>query len=106
MCESGQPLSALVGERIRRFPASGEINRKVDDVSATIRRIESKYRAQAKSVDYTDGVSLEFDGWRFNLRASNTEPLIRLNVESDGDGALMRAKTRELLDAIGGEDAH
>jgi phosphomannomutase/phosphomannomutase/phosphoglucomutase len=106
MCESGQKLSALVGERIRRFPASGEINRKVDDVSATIRRIESKYRAAAKSVDYTDGVSLEFDGWRFNLRASNTEPLIRLNVESVGDGALMRAKTRELLDAIGGEDTH
>jgi phosphomannomutase/phosphomannomutase/phosphoglucomutase len=106
MCESGQPLSALVGERIRRFPASGEINRKVTDVSATIQRIESKYRAAGKSVDYTDGVSIEFDGWRFNLRASNTEPLIRLNVESDGDGALMRAKTRELLDAIGGEDAH
>jgi phosphomannomutase len=54
-------------------------------------------------VDHTDGVSVEFDRWRFNLRASNTEPLIRLNVESRGDEALMREKTAELLGLIGGQ---
>ena len=56
-----------------------------------------------RSIDYTDGLSLEFDNWRFNLRASNTEPLVRLNVESRADEALMRAKTAELLALIGGE---
>ena len=60
-------------------------------------RAEAHYKAQAKSVDYTDGLSMEFDNWRFNMRASNTEPLVRLNVESRGDEALMQAKTAELL---------
>jgi len=63
----------------------------------------AKYQPEAKSVDHTDGVSVEFERWRFNLRSSNTEPLIRLNVESRGDEALMRAKTAELLELIGGE---
>jgi phosphomannomutase/phosphomannomutase/phosphoglucomutase len=106
LCESGKAMSSLVGERIAKFPASGEINRKVPDVKATIAKIESQYAAQAKAVDYTDGVSIEFDTWRFNLRASNTEPLIRLNVESRGDVELMQRKTAELLAAIGGEEAH
>ncbi len=106
MCESGKPLSALVGERIAKFPASGEINRKVADAKATIQRVEERYKPGSRSVDYTDGLSIEFDQWRFNLRSSNTEPLIRLNVESRGDVALMQAKTTELLDMIGGEIAH
>ena len=106
MCETGKPLSALVGERIAKFPASGEINRKVADAKATIRRAEEKYKPGALAVEYTDGLSIEFDKWRFNLRSSNTEPLIRLNVESRGDAALMRAKTEELLELIGGEIAH
>jgi phosphomannomutase len=106
MCESGKPLSALVGERIAKFPASGEINRKVADAKATIERIQGKYQAQARASDFTDGLSLEFDRWRFNLRSSNTEPLIRLNVESRGDASLMQAKTTELLQLIGGEVAH
>jgi phosphomannomutase len=106
VCESGKPLSALVGERIARFPASGEINRKVADVQATITKIREHYQPGAKAVDFTDGLSVEFDQWRFNLRASNTEPLIRLNVESRGDLALMRSRTDELLQMIGGEDAH
>ena len=88
MCESGQRLSELVGERIRRFPASGEINRRVPDGAATIERVLASYRPKARSEDLTDGVSLEFDAWRFNLRTSNTEPLIRLNVESRGDAGL------------------
>lgn len=105
MCESGQPLSALVGERIRKFPASGEINRRVADAPATIREVQAHYEKGARSVDFTDGLSVEFDTWRFNLRSSNTEPLIRLNVESRGDEALMRSRTTELLAMIGGEKA-
>jgi phosphomannomutase/phosphomannomutase/phosphoglucomutase len=97
VCESGKPLSALVDERMRLFPASGEINRHLKDGKAAIKRIEQEYGAEARQVDYTDGLSIEFDDWRFNLRTSNTEPLVRLNVESRGDEALMRAKTEELL---------
>lgn len=106
MCESGKPLSALVGERIAKFPASGEINRKVTDAKATIQRVQERYHPGSLSIDFTDGLSMEFEHWRFNLRSSNTEPLIRLNVESRHDPALMRAKTAELLTLIGGEVAH
>jgi phosphomannomutase len=106
MCESGKRLSALVGERISKFPASGEINRKVADAKATIKRAQERYEAGARAIDFTDGLSIEFADWRFNLRSSNTEPLIRLNVESRGDHALMQAKTAELLSLIGGEAAH
>ena len=97
VCESGKPFSALVDERMRLFPASGEINRHLKDGQAAIKRIEREYGGQARRVDHTDGLSIEFDDWRFNLRTSNTEPLVRLNVESRGDEALMRAKTEELL---------
>ena len=103
MSDTGKSLSQLVGERMRLFPASGEINRRVSDAPATIAAVLAKYQTQAKSVDHTDGVSVEFERWRFNLRASNTEPLIRLNVESRGDETLMREKTAELLALIGGE---
>jgi len=105
MCELDVPLSKLVGERIAKFPASGEINRKVEDAAATIRRVQEKYQAGAQSIDFTDGLSIEFADWRFNLRASNTEPLLRLNVESRGNRELMQAKTAELLALIGGEEA-
>jgi len=103
MSETGRSLSQLVGERMRLYPTSGEINRRVADSPATIAAVLARYQPAAKSVDHTDGVSVEFDRWRFNLRASNTEPLIRLNVESRGDEALMREKTAELLALIGGE---
>jgi phosphomannomutase/phosphomannomutase/phosphoglucomutase len=106
MCESGKTLSSLVGERIAKFPASGEINRKVSDAKATIQRARERYEPGSRSIDFTDGLSIEFDQWRFNLRSSNTEPLIRLNVESRDDVALMQAKTEELLALIGGEVAH
>jgi phosphomannomutase/phosphomannomutase/phosphoglucomutase len=99
--ETGKSLSQLVGERMRMFPASGEINRKLNPANggakAVLARAEAQYKAQAKLVDYTDGLSMEFDTWRFNIRASNTEPLVRLNVETRGDEALMQAKTKELL---------
>jgi phosphomannomutase/phosphomannomutase/phosphoglucomutase len=106
MCESGKTLSSLVGERIAKFPASGEINRKVSDANATIQRARERYEPGSRSIDFTDGLSIEFDQWRYNLRSSNTEPLIRLNVESRDDVALMQAKTEELLALIGGEVAH
>jgi len=106
MCESGTTLSSLVGERIAKFPASGEINRKVTDAKATIKRVQDRYQPGSRSMDFTDGLSIEFEHWRFNLRSSNTEPLIRLNVESRHDAALMHAKTAELLELIGGEAAH
>jgi phosphomannomutase/phosphomannomutase/phosphoglucomutase len=106
ICESGKPLSALVGERIEKFPASGEINRKVADAKAVFQRVQQHYEPKARAVDFTDGLSIEFDRWRFNLRASNTEPLIRLNVESRADRELMRSRTAELLEMIGGEEAH
>jgi phosphomannomutase len=96
-------LSQLVGERMRAFPASGEINRKVEDAKAVIARVEAEYTPRAAAVDRTDGLSVELDNWRFNLRSSNTEPLLRLNVESRGDERLMRAKTAELLELLGGE---
>jgi phosphomannomutase/phosphomannomutase/phosphoglucomutase len=103
MSDTGKTLSQLVGERMRLFPASGEVNRRVPDAKATIAAVLAKYQPGAKSVDHTDGVSVEFERWRFNLRSSNTEPLIRLNVESRGDETLMRSKTAELLALIGGE---
>lgn len=97
---SGKPLSDLVGERMARFPCSGEINFRVPDVQAVLDQVSAKYRDVALSVDLTDGLSLEFANWRFNLRGSNTEPLLRLNVESRADKALMEAKTREIGDLI------
>jgi phosphomannomutase len=106
LSESGKTLSSLVGERIARFPASGEINRKVADAKATIARVQERYQPGSKSVDFTDGLSIDLGDWRFNLRSSNTEPLIRLNVESRGNEPLMRSKTAELLQLIGGEEAH
>jgi phosphomannomutase len=103
MSERNASLAQLVGERMAQFPASGEINRKVADAPALLKLAQAKYGAQAVNVDHTDGVSIEFRDWRFNLRASNTEPLLRLNVESRGDPKLMRARTDELLALLGGE---
>jgi phosphomannomutase/phosphomannomutase/phosphoglucomutase len=97
MCRTGQPLSALVRERMDRYPCSGEINRKLMDPDAALRRVEARYTAEAIGVDRTDGLSLEFPAWRFNLRKSNTEPVLRLNVETRQDPALLKAKTAELL---------
>ena len=97
------PISELVGEYIRQFPASGEINSKVNDPERLMARIESLYQSEAQSIDYTDGLSINFSEWRFNVRKSNTEPLVRLNVESKNNVELMRAKTKELLSLINSE---
>jgi phosphomannomutase/phosphomannomutase/phosphoglucomutase len=87
----------LVAERIAAFPCSGEINRKVADPQAVLRTVRERYAPQALLLDETDGVSFEFAEWRFNLRLSNTEPLIRLNVESRGRADVMQARTTEIL---------
>ena len=101
--ERGQPLSALVGERMRLFPASGEINRHLEsDVRSILARVRAHYASAARAIDLTDGLSMEFPEWRFNLRGSNTEPLVRLNVESRGSEPLMREKTAELLRLVDG----
>jgi phosphomannomutase/phosphomannomutase/phosphoglucomutase len=100
LSESGKPLSTLVGERIGMFPVSGELNYRVPDAKATIAAIADRYGAHALKVDRTDGISYEFPEWRFNLRTSNTEPLIRLNVEARGSEQLMRDKTNELFDLL------
>jgi phosphomannomutase len=97
------PLSSLVGERMRLFPASGEINRKLSsDAKGILARVRAHYEKGAKAIDLTDGLSMEFDQWRFNLRGSNTEPLVRLNVESRANEGLMREKTAEVLKLIDG----
>ena len=97
MSQTGKPLSALVGQRMERYPISGEINRQVSDPESKLKEARERYGAEAKAVEEVDGVSVEFDQWRFNLRMSNTEPLVRLNVETRGDQVLLKAKTEELL---------
>lgn len=97
---SGKSLSQLVSECMAAYPASGEINRTVKDAGALLISVENIYAAAALAVDHTDGLSMTFEDWRFNLRMSNTEPVVRLNVESRADPALMRSKTAELLELI------
>jgi phosphomannomutase len=94
---SGRSLSELIGERMEMYPASGEINRQITDVNATIKALHDHFSSEAISVENIDGYGFEFSAWRFNIRISNTEPVVRLNVESRGDVALMRAKTAEVL---------
>jgi len=97
VCLHKQPLSSLVKARIEAYPSSGEINNKITDPKKAISRVFSFYQNDAQVIDETDGISMEFGTWRFNLRSSNTEPVVRLNVESKGDEALMTEKTQEVL---------
>jgi phosphomannomutase/phosphoglucomutase len=96
MSVSGKTLSQLVDERIAAYPCSGEINYKVDDVKAELGKVYDHYAPHCSNIDRTDGISLEFAEWRFNLRGSNTEPLLRLNVESRRDPQLVAAKVKEI----------
>lgn len=97
VAQTGQPLSSMVAEREEAFPASGEINREVADQQAAMAKAEQHHADAALDIDHLDGLSMEFDNWRFNLRPSNTEPLLRLNVESRGDRGLMKLKTENIL---------
>ena len=99
---SGMTLSQMVDARISEYPCSGEINLKVADVDA-VERLSSHFRSGIQ--DRMDGLSVVYDEWRFNLRKSNTEPVVRLNVETRGDKDLLKQKTREMLELIGGEQA-
>lgn len=100
LCVKKATLSQMVSERLRKYPASGEINSRLEQPKAAIDRVLSAYEDEAVSIDYTDGISMEFSDWRFSLRSSNTEPVVRLNVESRGDEALMRGKTDDILQLL------
>lgn len=100
ICKEHKTLSELMRERISRYPVSGEINRTVSDPESILNLIEKKYMRDSINVDKTDGLSFEFEKWRFNLRLSNTEPVIRLNVESKGDLDILQQKTTEILSYI------
>mgnify|MGYP003384705906 CR=1 FL=1 len=100
VCLRKQPLSSLVKARIKAYPSSGEINNKINDPKKAIACVFSYYENDALVIDETDGISMEFGTWRFNLRSSNTEPVVRLNVESKGDEALMVEKTQEILSLL------
>lgn len=94
--ESGKSLAEWVEDRMAAYPCSGEINFKVSDAKASVARVMEHFASHGPELDYTDGISADFGQWRFNLRSSNTEPLLRLNVETRGDVALLQARTDEL----------
>ena len=98
--KTGKPLSELVKQMVEAYPSPGEINRKVSDAKAVIAAVTEKYQDQALVIDTTDGVSMEFPEWRFNLRMSNTEPVIRLNIESRADHAVLQQNQDALLALI------
>lgn len=100
LCVKGKTLSELVGDRMAAYPASGEINSSLAAPKEAIARVLGKYQGDALNVDYTDGISVEYADWRFNLRSSNTEPVVRLNVESRANEALMQLRTNEILEIL------
>ena len=104
---TGKSLTQLVNERIAAYPSSGEMNFKLTDVDAKaiIERIEHQYQHANPNKDLLDGLSLDFGEWRFNLRTSNTEPLIRLNIETQGDEALLKDKMGEIQEWLEGQGA-
>lgn len=97
VCVKSQSIGQLVKDRIAAYPSSGEINVKLAEPAISIGKVKQRYLDLGGVVDYTDGISIEFPEWRFNLRSSNTEPVVRLNVESRADHALMKVKTAEIL---------
>ena len=94
LTEAGEQL---VRDRMAAFPASGEINSKLELPAESIARVEHHFALHALEIDRTDGISMSFPQWRFNLRSSNTEPVVRLNVESRADVPLMEARTQDIL---------
>ena len=98
LSNKGISLSEELGTRSQQYPCSGEINSKINDPKAALAKVEAEFADSAESIDKVDGISMSFaEGWRFNLRMSNTEPVVRLNVESKGDQTLMQSKTEILL---------
>jgi phosphomannomutase len=102
LSQTNKNLSELVSTQIDNFPSSGEINIKVTDIKKTLLGIEKNYTGAVdlSEITYIDGITMEFTAWRFNLRASNTEPLIRLNIETKNDRKLLMDKTKEITKLI------
>ena len=100
VCRRGESLKDLMAERRAAYPSSGEVNFRVEDAPTVIARIENDYAPKAEARDDTDGLSLSFGDWRFNLRASNTEPLLRLNIEARGKPELVAEKLAEMRAVI------
>ena len=96
----GQPLSSMVDERMNAYPSPGEINYRLKDPQKAIMHVRSHYENEALSINETDGVSMEFHDWRFNLRTSNTEPVVRLNIETRADEKLMDGRKMEIEDLL------
>jgi len=94
---SGRPLSDLVRAMVEAYPSPGEINRAIADPAEAIRQVKQRYEAEALVIDDVDGISMEFADWRFNLRMSNTEPVVRFNVETRGDRDLLKQRQNEVL---------
>lgn len=103
LCTIGKPLSVLVVERMVAYPCSGEINYKVADAKAAVARVKEHFLPLKHKLDETDGVGLEFEAWRMNLRSSNTEPLLRLNVETRGDHEMLKRRVTEIEALIAGK---
>ena len=99
---TGKSLSELVGAMMLAYPSPGEINRSIEDPAAAIDKVRRHYQADALVIDETDGISMEFADWRFNLRMSNTEPLVRLNLETRADASLLKLREKELLNVLEG----
>jgi phosphomannomutase len=98
--EQGRPLSQMLNERIAKYPVSGEINLTLQDPRRALAAVRDRYASAAMGLDEIDGLSLEFPTWRFNVRMSNTEPVVRVNAETRGDTELLQTKTREVLDTL------
>ncbi len=100
LSKNNTDLANLVSHRKYKFPSSGEINFKVDDALSCLKRVKERYISSSKIYDELDGLSMNFENWRFNLRSSNTEPLVRLNVETKGDKTLLKSKVEQLTKLI------
>lgn len=100
LMESGQTLAELVDKRMELYPCSGEINRQLKDSAAAIEKLREKYKQEALLEEDIDGLNMEFADWRFSIRNSHTEPLVRLNVESRANTDLMERKKRDILDIL------
>ncbi len=101
LCKLKQPLSSLVESRISAYPSSGEINTQLKDANAAIERVKKEFELTSTNSDTIDGLNYEFVGndqaWRFNLRTSNTEPVVRLNVEAGQDAELVEQKVKKIM---------
>ena len=97
---SGKPLSELVSSMVEAYPSPGEINLKITHPQLAIDRIRDHYHDQALAIDTTDGISMEFSDWRFNIRMSNTEPVVRLNLETRGDKAGLKKYQQTLINLL------